>query len=293
MTFVVAGVSGNTGRVVAEELLAAGKQVRVVVRDAKKGEAWKARGAEVAVADLGDAAALTRALAGGEAAYLLVPPNLAAPDGPAHQAAVVESLVRAVADSKVPHVVLLSSIAAQHPTGTGPIKGLHQAEKRLREVETTRLTALRAAYFMENLGAAIGALPQGVFPTFIPKDHAHEMIATRDIGKVAAKLLLEGRPAASQVVELGNDPTTPAQSAAVLARLTGKELAVVEPPLTEVVPTFAGFGISKSIAEQYREMFEGLISGHVAFEGGHRRERGTLTVEDVFRELLAAPKNAA
>jgi hypothetical protein len=35
--FVVTGVTGNTGSVVASTLLAAGKPVRVVVRDAKKG----------------------------------------------------------------------------------------------------------------------------------------------------------------------------------------------------------------------------------------------------------------
>ena len=45
--FVVTGVSGNTGSVVADRLLAAGAKVRVVVRSAEKGEPWKARGAEV------------------------------------------------------------------------------------------------------------------------------------------------------------------------------------------------------------------------------------------------------
>ncbi len=52
--YVIAGVSGNTGKVVADTLLAQGKKVRVVVRDAQKGEAWKKRGAEVAVAELDD-----------------------------------------------------------------------------------------------------------------------------------------------------------------------------------------------------------------------------------------------
>ncbi len=58
--YVVAGVSGNTGKVVAETLLAQKQPVRVIVRSAEKGEEWKARGAEVAVAELDDVAALTR-----------------------------------------------------------------------------------------------------------------------------------------------------------------------------------------------------------------------------------------
>jgi uncharacterized protein YbjT (DUF2867 family) len=71
--FVVAGVTGNTGKVVAETLLAQKKPVRVLVRDEAKGAEWKRRGAEVVVAELDDAAALDRAFAGATGAYFLLP----------------------------------------------------------------------------------------------------------------------------------------------------------------------------------------------------------------------------
>ena len=73
--FVIAGVSGHTGSVVATTLLAAGKPVRVIVRDAAKGAEWKAKGAEVAVAQLDDRASLAAALKGATGAYLLSPPD--------------------------------------------------------------------------------------------------------------------------------------------------------------------------------------------------------------------------
>ena len=92
MTFVVAGVSGNTGKVVAESLLARGKQVRVVVREEGKAAALRAKGADVAVADLSDAAALGQALAGAEGAYVLVPPTITAPDFGAYQDGVTRAL---------------------------------------------------------------------------------------------------------------------------------------------------------------------------------------------------------
>src|SRR4051794_21351787 len=106
--YVIAGVSGNTGSVVAASLLDAGASVKVLVRDAAKGEAWRARGAEVAVADLGDAEALAGALRGAKGAYLLVPPNLAAPSFREYQRRTGEALVEAVRRSGIPHVVLLS-----------------------------------------------------------------------------------------------------------------------------------------------------------------------------------------
>src|SRR6185295_17669043 len=73
--YVIAGVSGNTGSVVANTLLADKQPVRVIVRDAAKGEPWKAKGAEVVVASLDDRASLARALTGATGAYLLLPPS--------------------------------------------------------------------------------------------------------------------------------------------------------------------------------------------------------------------------
>ncbi len=72
--FVITGVTGHTGSIAATTLLAAGKPVRVVVRDAAKGEAWKAKGAEVAVADVHDTDALRRLFRQGQRLFLLDPP---------------------------------------------------------------------------------------------------------------------------------------------------------------------------------------------------------------------------
>jgi uncharacterized protein YbjT (DUF2867 family) len=72
--FVVLGATGNTGGVVASSLLAQRKTVRVVVQAAADGQAWKDKGADVAVADVEDRAALERALNDADGAYVLLPP---------------------------------------------------------------------------------------------------------------------------------------------------------------------------------------------------------------------------
>jgi uncharacterized protein YbjT (DUF2867 family) len=48
--FVVAGVTGHVGSVVAAELLSRGEKVKVIVREASKGAVWAKKGAGVAVA---------------------------------------------------------------------------------------------------------------------------------------------------------------------------------------------------------------------------------------------------
>jgi uncharacterized protein YbjT (DUF2867 family) len=75
--YAIAGVTGHTGSVAAETLLAEGKPVRVIVRDAAKGVAWMRKGAEVAVASLDDVPALTAALTGVAGAFVLLPPQAA------------------------------------------------------------------------------------------------------------------------------------------------------------------------------------------------------------------------
>src|SRR6185369_8931392 len=107
--YVVAGVSGQTGRAAAESLLERGRRIRVLVRDAGKGEEWRSRGAEVAVTSLDDPAALARALSGAEGAYLLVPPVYHVADVLGPQRARAQAIADAVRSSGIPHVVLLSS----------------------------------------------------------------------------------------------------------------------------------------------------------------------------------------
>lgn len=287
MTYVVAGVSGNTGRVVAEQLLDAKQKVRVLVRDAKKGEEWKARGAEVAIGDLSDANAVAKALEGAKGAWLLVPPNPAADDFRAYQRGVVKGLVEGVKASKIPHVVLLSSIGAQHAAGTGPIVALHEAEEAFKQLTDTKFTFLRAGYFMENLAGNFGMLDKNIVGSFAPRSAPIEMIATADIGRVAAGALLEG-PSSAGTIELGGPSRNMQDVAAILSKILGRTITVGEAPLEAMVPTLTSFGFKPALAELYREMTEGMGKGHVVFEGGHKRIAGSTSLETFLPKFLAS-----
>jgi len=286
--YVIAGVSGNTGSIVANALLDQGKKVRVIVRDAKKGEPWKARGAEVAIATVDDEPALTKALEGATAAYLLSPPDLAATDFIAQRRASVETIARAVEKSKVPHVVFLSSVGAQHDAGTGPIRTLHFAEQRLAKTPA-KTTFIRAASFFENWAAVLGAAAQGHLPTFLPADLPVPTVSTKDIGLVAAKAILEPPSGKSEVIELAGPREYSARDiAAALTKILGKPVEVAVAPLEAVVPTYTSFGISANIAGLFQEMYAGTTNGTVAFEGkGTRLVRGNVDAETALRGLGA------
>jgi uncharacterized protein YbjT (DUF2867 family) len=281
--YVIAGVSGNTGSVVANALLEQGKKVRVLVRDAAKGASWKARGAEVAVASVDDEAALTRALEGAAGAYLLSPPDMGATDFIGQKARTAETLARAVEASKLPHVVLLSSVGAQHDKGTGVIRTLHKVEQSLAATGA-KTTFIRAAYFLENWASVLGAAAEGKLPTFFPPDLAIPMVATRDVGLVAARALLAPPAGKTDIIELsGPRDYSSRDVAAVLSRIYGKPVEVDAAPVEAVTPVFTSFGASPNVAGLFQEMYEGIAKGIAAFDGEGRGLRGSVDAETVLR----------
>jgi uncharacterized protein YbjT (DUF2867 family) len=283
--FVITGATGHSGSVAAEALLDAGKTVRVVVRDAAKAARLAARGAEVFVADLGVPAALARAVRGAAGVYLLSPPDLTAGDFIGDRQRLTQKQVDVLAAEKVPHVVLLSSTGAQHPSGTGPIVSVHNAERQLR-ASGLPATFIRAGYFVENWGAVTHPVRNdGVLPSFIAADERVPSVSTVDIGKAVAQALLDG-PRGVRVIELsGPSDVSPNDVAAAFSRILGKPVRVVEAPLDAVVPTFTSFGMSENIAQLFREMYEGMAQGKVVAEPGEH-VRGTTTLETTLRALL-------
>lgn len=285
--FVVAGVSGNTGKVVADTLLAQGEKVRVIVRDAAKGASWSARGAEVSVARLDDAAALGQSLRGAKGAYLLSPPDMGAKDQLARRAEFTQALAGAVKASGVGHVVFLSSVGAQHPDGTGVIKGLYPTERALSATGVP-VTFVRAAYFMENLASVLHPVrADGVLPSFFDVQKPIAMIATEDIGRVSAEALRAG-PSSAGVIELeGPERYSMNDAAALFAQRLGRPVTGVRVPNEAIVPTLTAMGLSEDLAGLYAEMAAGIENGRVNFEGGAARHvRGQVGLERIVAQLL-------
>jgi uncharacterized protein YbjT (DUF2867 family) len=283
--FVITGVTGHTGSVVASTLLAAGKPVRVVVRDAAKGAPWKAKGAEVAIAELSDRAAFARALAGATGAYILQPPFAWNATGiPAERAALVEAIAGAVGDAKPKHVVLLSSVGADQASGTGPVQYLHHLEGKLK-TSGVPSTFLRAGFFMDNWATMFkGAVDAGTLYYGFAPDVAVPQVATQDIGKLAAKLLVEGAPTGTRVVQLsGPADLTLGETAAAFSKVAGKPIGAVSVPLEAMIGSLTGMGASRDVAEIYAEMTGAINERRMKFEAGEI-VRGSTALETKLRE---------
>jgi len=286
--YVVTGASGNTGKIIAEQLLAQNQPVRVIGRSPERLQPLVARGAEAFVADLSDAAALTRAFSGAKAVYAMVPPNLSAPDYRAYQERVTESLATAVENSGAKHVVALSSIGADKADKTGPVAGLHALEQRFSRIAGLNVLSLRAGYFMENTLAqaaiikSVGAAAGPVRP-----DLKLPMIATRDIGTFAAEALFKLDFSGKQSAELqGQRDLSYAEAAGIIGKAIGKPLLTyVQAPDEQLRPAFVQMGMSSNVTDQILELAAALNRGHVrALEPRSARTTTTTSYENFVAE---------
>ena len=288
---VVFGASGNTGKRIAEALLAAGKQVRAVSRNPQNLISLIEAGTEAAIGDVEDAAFVQEALQGMEAAYLLFPPNRAVVDWNAYLQLVADNYVAALAATKVPKVVLLSSQGAQIPNA-GPISAYGNLERALQKIQGLHSLALRPGYFMENLFAMLGMIKNAnMMGGGIEADVAMPMVATQDIAAVAAQRLITlGFTGHTVEYIAGAADYTMRQVAATLGEAIGKpELTYTTFAMPDAKAGMMRAGLSDTIASGYVALFEALNSGQYA-EGFIRTpENTTPTTLAQFATHVLAP----
>lgn len=284
--YAITGITGNVGGAVARTLLAQGHSVRAVVRDAAKGKAWSDLGCEVAIADMEDAASLTRAFTGVRGVFVLPPPNFDPTPGFPEAKAVIDAVSRALVAAQPARVICLSTVGAQ-ATQSNLLSQRTLMEQALSALPLP-VAFLRPAWFLDNLAWDIaGAREQGVFTSFLqPLDRPMPMVAAADVGRVAAELLVQEGPV-ERIVELeGPERVSPNAIAAALAQVLGR------PVQAEAVPreTWGSLFLAQGMKDPMPriQMLDGFNEGWIAFEGGDATVRkGKVGLVEVIRSLVS------
>ncbi len=263
---VVLGASGNTGHIVAKNLLAHGERVRVVGRNAAHLQPLTAQGAEIFIGDVTNAASLTLAFHKAHAAYVMIPPHPTSNDFRGFQETVSDAIAAAIKDAGVTNIVSLSSFGADKDTGTGPVVGLHNLEQKLNQIEGSNVLHLRAGYFMENTLPQVGAIRMtGSAIGPVAPDVKLPMIATRDIGEAAADALLRLGFRGKQTRELqGQRDLDYTEAAAIIGKAVGKPgLGYIQAPADQIRAAMVQMGMSDNFVGQILEMAGALNRGHM------------------------------
>lgn len=286
---VVFGAGGRAGGETAKALLATQQPVRVVLRRPDQADEWRARGAQAAVADMADPDSVAAALQGAAGAFFLCPPPVA---GDPYRATEVigSALAKGARVARLPKVVVLSSVGAQHATGTGVIATLHQMETLLSGVAPAT-AFLRPGYYVETWSEVLGAvLGDGVLPTFTDPDLKMPMVSTIDVGRTAAALLAETWTG-ERIIELGGPADWSARDVAdAFATVLSRPIPPVFVPEPERAAVYAQAGVPEEVADALLGMYDGLASGRIAREGGREERRGTTALVTAVARIVSGSK---
>lgn len=283
--YATSGITGQVGGALARELLAAGKPVRAVVRGVEKGRPWTAKGCEIAVAEMDNAVALAAAFAGADGVFILPPSEFDPSPGFPEALGVIAAVKEAIERARPKKIICLSTIGAQ-ATQSNLLTQRTLLEQALSTLPIP-VTFLRPAWFMENFAWDLAsARDSGVIASFLqPLDKPVPMIATADIGHLAAQLIQEDWQGL-RIVELeAACRYTPNEVAATFARILGQSVRAEAIRRETWANLFTSQGMRHPIPRI--QMLDGFNEGWIDFENGEAGiAKGSTDLEEVLRGLV-------
>lgn len=296
-TVLVTGATGLQGGATARQLLAAGWQVRALVRDlgGPRAQALVRAGAEVVPGDMGDRASLDAAMRGVHgvfsvqptAGYPGTPPGFAVED----EIRLGVKVIEAANDADVQHLVYASVAGAERSSGIRRWESKWQIEGRIGALGVPA-TILRPVRFMENHSNPTMGVRNGVLADVVKPEVPVQLIAATDIGAFATLAFTNPGQYIGHALEIAGDELTLPQVVDAISRTTGVAItyrAIPREALTGLDPDAqAGYDFANHRGGWQADISE-LRSLHPAlmdFETWLRNEGGT-QFDALFRDRPA------
>jgi uncharacterized protein YbjT (DUF2867 family) len=269
---VITTPTGDIGRQVLDRVLDSGEAVRVIARDPSRLPARVRARAEVVRGSHGDAGAITKALAGADRLFWLVPPPPFSYPGSAEQYYLdfTRPACEAIGGLSV-GVVGITTLGHGYQGKAGMLSAALAMDK-LIEGTGAAYRALALPFFMENLlrqAQAIGQ--QGTFSMANTAGRPLPAVATRDAAAVAATLLLDPSwSGQGRVPVAGPDNLTPDDMAEVISGTLGRTVRYRQVPVADRRAAMLQRGASEAIAQDMADMTEAQNNGIYDAEPRHQ-----------------------
>lgn len=285
--FVILGATGNIGRATAGELRRLDAPVRAIVRHREAAHDLAAIGCEIAVADVRDNGALSKAMRGATAVQVICPTSKGAEDASTEMQATIAAIAVALDKARPRSVLAISDYGAHLASGTGLTLTFRQLEDALKKLDVP-LTFLRSAEHMQNWSRlAKRAIQNGVLPSLHhPVTKRFPTVSASDVGLIAADLLMSGTPTPLRIVHVEGPERYSADGVArILGALAGRQVTAQALPRAEWVPALISGGLGVSYAELVAAMYDAHNAGRIDVEQGAGETRSGKTK---LRDVLAS-----
>ena len=248
MPLLITGATGHLGRLVVEQLLAAGVpagDITATGRATDKVKDLADRGVQVHAVDFGDPAAVRAAVADADRVLLV---SAMEPGG---RVALHRNVIDAAREAGTGLLAYTSIVNAD--TTTIRLAADHQATEQLLRDSGVPYVLLRNSWYHENYTDRLPAfLAQGAIPGSAGEGRI-SAAARADYAAAAVRVLTtDGH--AGQAYELGGDePFTLAQLAAEITTQSGKEVRYTDLPEAEYAEALKAHGAPELIADMVAE----------------------------------------
>lgn len=289
MKIIVSGSLGNIGKPLTVKLVNAGHEVIVISSNADRKNEIENLGAKAAIGSVSNSTFLAETLKGADALFAMTPPNLGSQNVIANTTEAGRAFAKAISETNINRVVMLSSIGADLPTGNGPIAGLYNIEKLYNALETS-ITFLRAGYFYTNFYNDVPMIQgAGIMGGNYPADTKIPLVHPEDIAQAAAEELVK-TPSGKNIRYIISDVRTPQDIAKALGTAIEKAgLPWVEFTDEQSLQGMTQAGLPEEIAQLYTEMGTGLRSGKIAedFLKSNLAADGKTKLEDFAKQFAS------
>jgi uncharacterized protein YbjT (DUF2867 family) len=289
-TITVTGATGNVGGKIVDTLLDKKVKVKAVARDNNKLKELEAKGVQIFSGDLKNTFFIEKVFKDSDSIFVMLPPCYHLPEFRNEFHLMSKSLTNAIKASGISHVVLLSSVGADLPSGNGQIASLFEFESMLKSVPGLSVVALRCAFFMENL---LGSIPliknAGVNGSIFNPASSFGMISTKDVASAASDYLMNPSFQGFNVrYLLGPKDYSFSKATSIIGGALGKpDLAYVKFSEEDFIKGMVGAGFSENAAKALVEGLTALENGKLNKSVTRDSSNTTLTtLEEFVREVF-------
>jgi uncharacterized protein YbjT (DUF2867 family) len=259
---VITTPTGAIGHQVLDNVLDSGEPIRVIARDPARLPGHIRGSVEVVQGSHRDIDVVTKAFAGADSVFWLMPLD---PRAESLEAAFVDSTrpaCEAFTSQGVARVVGVSALGR----GVAGNAGLVSASLAMDDLIASTGVSFRALTmpsFMDNVLRQVEPIKnQGVFFSPTPGDRKFPACATRDIAAVAARLLLDHSwSGQGGVPVLGPEDLSLNDMARIMSEVLGKPVRFQEIPVAAFKDTLTGNGMSGAVAQGMVDMMTAKNDG--------------------------------
>jgi uncharacterized protein YbjT (DUF2867 family) len=150
---------------------------------------------------------------------------------------------------------------------------------------------LRAGFFFENLLGQLDSIRKsGTISLPLSGSQRYPMIATRDIGRVAAERLADGSWTGQSVQELhGPADLSFDETAGILSEALGRKISYVQCEPQQMRQAIIENGVSENVADAMLEMYDAVESGRLRPTQPRSRQTTTPTTLSEFARSVMWP----